>query len=105
KEPLVEVLAEESARGKPLLGICNGAQVLVEAGLVPGGDTVEVALARNRMSGRAGYYARWVTGRIESSPCVFTSTLAAGTLLPLPVAHGEGRFAARESGRLTALAH
>src|SRR5580765_3373339 len=55
KEPLVEVLAEESARGKPLLGICNGAQVLVEAGLVPGGDTVEVALARNRMGGRTGY--------------------------------------------------
>ena len=99
KDPLVEVLAEEAERGKPVLGICNGAQVLVEAGLVPGGGSVELALARNRMPARAGYYARWVYVRVESSPCVFTRHLAAGTLLPLPVAHGEGRFAAQRSGR------
>ena len=104
KDPLVDVLAEEAARGKPLLGVCNGAQVLVEAGLVPGGGAVEVALARNRMPGRGGYYARWVTLKVESSPCVFTATIPAGTLLPLPIAHGEGRFTAHEGGRLTALA-
>src|SRR5439155_3669752 len=60
KDPLVEALATEAARGKPVLGICNGAQVLVEAGLVPGGGEVELALARNRMPDRAGYYTRWV---------------------------------------------
>jgi phosphoribosylformylglycinamidine synthase len=75
-----------------VLGICNGAQVLVEAGLVPGGGTIELALARNRMEGRSGYYARWVYVRVEPSPCVFTRDLDPGTLLPLPVAHGEGRF-------------
>ncbi|MEO5617540.1 MAG: phosphoribosylformylglycinamidine synthase I [Candidatus Eisenbacteria bacterium] len=104
KDPLMEVIGEEAEAGKPVLGICNGAQVLVEAGLVPGPRTVELALARNRMEGRAGYYARWVLLRVEASPCVFTSTLAAGDLLPMPVAHGEGRFAARNPKRLAALA-
>lgn len=104
KDPLVGTLAEEAARGKPVLGICNGAQVLVEAGLVPGSDGVELALARNHMPDRAGYYARWTTTRIEASPCLFTRGLAPGTLLPLPVAHGEGRFTAREPGRVASLA-
>jgi len=104
KDPLVEVLSEEARRGKPVLGICNGAQVLVEAGLVPGGSGVELALARNRMPDRSGYYARWITTRVEPSPCVFTRGLSPGTLLPLPVAHGEGRFTSREAGRVAALA-
>jgi phosphoribosylformylglycinamidine synthase len=103
KDPLVDVLAEEADRGKPALGICNGAQVLVEAGLVPGGGRVELALARNRMPRRSGYHARWVYVRIEASPCIFTRALPRNTLLPLPVAHGEGRFVG-ERNRLEALA-
>jgi len=104
KDPLVEVLAEEASRGKPVLGICNGAQVLVEAGMVPGGAGIELALARNHMPDRSGYYARWVYTRVEESSCVFTRHLDPGTLLPLPVAHGEGRFTSREPGRVAALA-
>jgi len=103
KDPLVEVLAEEASRGKPVLGICNGAQVLVEAGMVPGGSGVELALARNHMPDRSGYYARWVRVRVEESSCVFTRRLEPGTSLPLPVAHGEGRFTSREPGRVEAL--
>ncbi|HEY2954628.1 MAG TPA: phosphoribosylformylglycinamidine synthase I [Candidatus Eisenbacteria bacterium] len=103
QDPLVERLAEEASRGKPVLGICNGAQVLVESGMVPGGGAVELGLARNRMAGRSGYYARWVYVRVEETPCVFTRALAPGTVLPLPVAHGEGRFTAREPGRVRAL--
>jgi phosphoribosylformylglycinamidine synthase len=102
KDPLIEVLAEEAERGKPVLGICNGAQVLVEAALVPGGSSVELALARNRMPGRSGYYTRWVYLRVEASPCVFTRGLPPGTLIPLPAAHGEGRFVG-PPGRLGAL--
>jgi len=103
KDPLIESLGAEAGRGKPVLGICNGAQVLVESGLVPGGNGVAVALARNRMPDRSGYYARWVYVRVEKTPCVFTRTLEPGTVLPLPVAHGEGRFTAREPGSIAAL--
>jgi phosphoribosylformylglycinamidine synthase len=102
KDPLLEVLAEESERGKPVLGICNGAQVLVETGLVPGGAGVELALARNRMPRRSGYYTRWIYVRVEPSSCVFTRGLE-GRLLPLVVAHGEGRFVGAP-GRMEALA-
>jgi phosphoribosylformylglycinamidine synthase len=86
-----------------VLGIGNGAQVLVEAGLVPGDDGVGLALARNRMPGRSGYHARWVQVRVEPSTCVFTRGLAPATLLPLPVAHAEGRFQSRRPGRLARL--
>src|SRR6185295_7349015 len=65
KDPLVDVLSEEIEKGKPTLGICNGAQVLVEAGLVPGSGRVEIALASNRMLDRSGYYSRWIYVRIE----------------------------------------
>ena len=103
KDPLVGELAAEAERGKPVLGICNGAQVLVEAGLVPGGAGVELALARNAMERRDGYYSRWVRVRVESSPCVFTHGIEPGTVLPLPMAHGEGRFVGAP-GRVAALA-
>jgi phosphoribosylformylglycinamidine synthase len=103
KDPLLEVLAGEAARGKPVLGICNGAQVLVESGLVPGGGAVDLALARNRMPGRSGYQARWVYCRVEASPCLFTAHLAPGTVLPLPVAHAEGRFTSSRPRLVSAL--
>src|SRR5437899_474804 len=67
----------------------------------PGAGT-ELALARNRMVRRSGYYARWVYVRVEPSPCVFTHGVEPGTLLALPMAHGEGRFTGAP-GRVTAL--
>jgi len=103
KDPMLDVLAEESERGKPVLGICNGAQVLVEAGLVPDRERIELALARNRMAGRSGYYARWVYTRVEPSECLFTRTLAPGTVVPMPVAHAEGRFTSADRGRMERL--
>lgn len=104
KDPLLAVLAERAAQGCPILGICNGAQVLVEAGLVPGGGDIGLALARNRMPARDGYYTRWVTCRVEPSASVFTRTLEPGALLPMPVAHGEGRFVSRRRGGMAKLA-
>lgn len=103
KDPLMDVLAGEAERGKPVLGICNGAQVLVEAGLVPEAHGLSLALARNRMAARTGYYARWVYCRIDASACVFTRGLPAGTVLPLPVAHGEGRFTSADPERVPLL--
>lgn len=103
KDAVLDALAAEAERGRPILGICNGAQVLIEAGLVPGGGGVQLALARNRMPDRDGYYSRWVICRVERSACVFTSALPQGTLLPLPVAHGEGRFTSSTRGRMARL--
>jgi len=96
KLPAVERIAAESERGKVVLGICNGAQVLVEAGLVPGihPGRVELALAPNRAPRRQGYLCRWVRVRAGAGPGrdTFTSTLAPDEVVPLPMAHGEGRF-------------
>ncbi len=79
---------------RPVLGICNGFQVLVEAGLLPGFDGIsewpEAALATNVP---IGYNCRWVHLRHEGkSRCVFTSKIPKGKVVRMPVAHGEGRF-------------
>lgn len=103
KLPLVEALAQQAALGRPVLGICNGAQVLVEAGLVPGEGSIDVALARNRMPSRTGYLSRWVICRIEPSNCVFTRAIPAGTRIPMPIAHGEGRFISGKRGAMARL--
>lgn len=96
KLPAIERVAAEAERGKPVLGVCNGAQVLVESGLVPGlrAGRVEMALAPNRAPRRAGYYCRWVRVAAGEGPGrgFWASALAPGAVVPMPVAHGEGRF-------------
>lgn len=94
KDPLLEVLRAAASGGKPILGICNGCQVLVESGIVPGREpgAVEVALAANRMPGRRGYFSRWVgLEAVAPSRCAFVAGLSG--VVPLPIAHAEGRFA------------
>ena len=93
KDPLLEVLRSAAAGGKPILGICNGCQVLVESGIVPGIEpgAVQVGLAANRMAGRRGYYSRWVGLQpVEGSRCAFLEGLDDD--FPSPIAHDEGRF-------------
>jgi phosphoribosylformylglycinamidine synthase subunit PurQ / glutaminase len=77
---------------KPVLGICNGFQVLVEAGVIPGftalSDVPEAALAPNK-SGR--FECRWISLKVNrSSPCIFTKGIE--KRVRFPIAHGEGRF-------------
>ncbi|MCK4548359.1 MAG: phosphoribosylformylglycinamidine synthase I [Candidatus Eisenbacteria sp.] len=96
KETIVEAVTAGAEEGKPILGICNGCQILVEAGLVPGireGD-VEMALAPNHRPGGAGYYCRWVFLKHVASPgrCLLTRLLGQSEVLPIPIAHAEGRF-------------
>lgn len=98
--PFVEAVARRAREGAPVLGICNGAQVLVEAGLVPGihDGSLDLVLGPNRMVGRDGYYSRWVL--LGAGPaaerCLFTRGLGE-RLLPIPMAHGEGRFSTRDA--------
>jgi len=100
KEPIVRRLFDEvTEKGKPALGICNGAQVLVEAGLVPGLEpgSVEMALAPNRHDPERrifGFCCRWVRLKVAAPPgrCLFTSGYDEGEFFPIPIAHGEGRF-------------
>ncbi len=83
-DPFMKALTVEASTGKPILGICNGAQILVESGLVPGcvNDHNEcqtvIALAHNQDK---GFYNVWVSIKTDNSPT-----------LKMPIAHAEGRF-------------
>jgi len=108
KDPRLDVVAEAAERGIAVLGICNGAQILVEAGLVPGREAgaagepkVALALAINHMPGRDGYHADWVVLEARGGS-LWTEAYAPGERVPMPVAHGEGRFTARDPARIDA---
>ena len=102
KVKALDVVAAAAEAGKPVLGICNGAQVLVEAGLVPGVSPghVEAALAENA-AGWKGYYCAWVHVRVvkEGRETAFTSRFEEGEIVPMPVAHAQGRFTVRDRER------
>ena len=86
--PVMEAIKAHAAAGGPVLGICNGFQILCEAGLLPG------ALVRN-----AGlkYLSRPVDVRIERVDTPFTNAYRAGEVIRLPIGHGDGRYVAPES--------
>ena len=81
--PIMGAVADFAARGGPVLGICNGFQVLLEAGLLPG------AMVRNR---RIKFISRLVPVRVEATDTPFTRACAEGQVLRLPIAHGEGNY-------------
>ena len=83
--PVMAAVRELADAGGPVLGICNGFQVLCEAGLLPG------ALMRN--AGLA-FVSRPVRVRVETTDTPFTLAYEAGAIIRMPVAHGEGRYVA-----------
>ena len=100
KQPIMQtVFKQATEHGKPVLGICNGAQVLIEAGLIPGlhPGNVEMGLAPNFHDPQhriAGFCCRWVYLKhaIPQGRCALTSEMPEGQIFPIPIAHGEGRF-------------
>jgi phosphoribosylformylglycinamidine synthase I len=81
--PVMAAVRTAAAAGKLVIGVCNGFQILCESGLLPG------ALIRNRS---LHFVCAPVTVRVETIDSPFTAGIPLGTLLQIPVAHGEGCF-------------
>jgi phosphoribosylformylglycinamidine synthase I len=81
--PVMEAVAAFAAQGGPVLGICNGFQVLTEAGLLPG------ALQKNR---GLAFVCTTVTLRVDSNDSMLTSAVTRGELLRVPINHFEGNY-------------
>ena len=81
--PIMAAVTRFAERGGPVLGICNGFQVLLEAGLLPG------AMVRNK---GIKFVSQLVPVRVDQTDTPFTGACAAGQILHLPIAHGEGNY-------------
>ncbi len=83
RSPAMKKVARLAERGAPVLGICNGFQILIESGLLPG------ALLRNR---NLRFVCRWVAVKVENTRTSFTRRMKKGQVLRMPIAHNEGRY-------------
>ncbi len=98
-DPMMDAVIEGAQRGKLVLGICNGAQILLEAGLVPGTGPVRkptAAFTRNAPVPRFVCRHVHVKLAVEPSRCAITAALEREALIPAWAAHGEGRLAASD---------
>ena len=86
--PIMHSVKRAAERGVPVLGVCNGFQVLTEAGLLPG------ALMRNAAQ---NFICRTVRLKVENSQSLFTGGYEAGAEIRIPVAHHDGNFFADET--------
>ncbi|MDX1637233.1 MAG: phosphoribosylformylglycinamidine synthase subunit PurQ [Balneolaceae bacterium] len=87
--PIMRSVVEFAEKGGPVLGICNGFQILLEVGLLPG------AMLHNK---ELRYVCKQVYLRCESTNSIFTRGLSEGQVLQIPVAHGEGNYYIEEEG-------
>ena len=87
RSPVMQAVKEAASRGVPVIGICNGFQVLTEAGMLPG------ALMRNA---RLSFVCRSVPLRVENSQSLFTAQYDSNEQIVLPVAHHDGNYQADE---------
>jgi phosphoribosylformylglycinamidine synthase subunit PurQ / glutaminase len=101
-QPIMEVIQKEATKGKVVLGIGNGAQILVESGLIPGYDNHSVACAVSSASSDAGSMGGWHTFK-NMAPKNRSAFNRFTGVLHLPVTHGMGRFVSREDKVLEAI--
>ena len=81
--PVIQDVRKLSERGIPVLGVCNGFQILVESGLLPG-----VLLKNDSMNFMCG----WTSITVENNKTAFTNRLKLHQKIPIPIANGEGRY-------------
>lgn len=91
RDPAMDAVREAAEDGKPVLGICNGAQILAEAGLVDGAFTDNLS---------ARFQCEWTRLRVETADTPFTRRFDAGDVVDVPIAHAEGRYVHDEPGAL-----
>ena len=83
QSPIVEAIKKKAQEGLPILGICNGFQILVEAGLLPG------ALVKNV---KLQFSCKWLKMEVLNVNTPFTNMFRLNDEIAIPIAHGEGRF-------------
>ncbi|MDD5041701.1 MAG: phosphoribosylformylglycinamidine synthase subunit PurQ [Candidatus Peribacteraceae bacterium] len=104
RDPLLAFLHDENERGKVIIGNCNGAQILVESGLIPLDQGLRMSLARNAIGEEAvGFINEWVwitptckRDRCATSDWEGTTGGERSRTMHLPIAHGEGRFTTKD---------
>lgn len=85
--PVMSDVRRLASEGTPVLGVCNGFQVLTESGILPGALLVNESL---------GFMCQWTDLVVENASTPFTSMMHAGQRVPIPIANGEGRYYADE---------
>ncbi len=96
RDPIMDFLREEATKGKVIIGNCNGAQILVESGLIPNADGLQMSLARNASGEKSlGFLGEWiwVTPTCDATCCATSNWTGA---MHMPIAHGEGRFTTKD---------
>jgi phosphoribosylformylglycinamidine synthase subunit PurQ / glutaminase len=81
--PIMEEVIKFAKSGKPVIGVCNGFQILIEAGLLPG------ALVRNKT---LKFICKSVATKVETSSGTWTKSLKKDQILEMPIAHGDGQY-------------
>ncbi len=96
RDPLFDFIRAEAAKGKVVIGNCNGAQVLIESGLIPLGDSLRMCLAHNAYKENEQWVSPgfinewvWITRSCSKGRC---ATSYWDDVMHIPIAHGEGRF-------------